>query len=486
MKTEADTEEKIAGRRHGLHPSAIRLLIATLCAIQFVDVLGTTVVIVALPTIQADLNLGESAREQVAATYALLFGALLLLAGRLADAWGARRLFIAGLLTFGVGSIIGGLAPDGVTLIVGRGIQGIGAALAVPSALAIVAGVFPPGESRNRVLGYWAATGAAGGAAGFALGGVIADTISWRWTLLLNVPPILAATIVMLLIHVPEPAPGRITIPLIPSLTLTIGLLALSLGLTNGQTQALDPVAVLLPAVAGVALLGMFVRGECGERPLVPRSSWRDRALLTGSAVGFTLTFTTSAGAVLLTLYLQQIKGMSASETGWLLAPFSLAVIAGASLGSRLVSRRGAVGPMRWGLIGVAVSLGIHVVALGLGSVAGIVAGLILSGLTLGIAAVASTAHGLAATAASTNGAASGLLNAAARVGTAMGIATFGIIAATGRSILPGEDIAATVGGYQAAYVTGIVLVLLTVALIRDPSPGAAPRAGNAGPPVDT
>lgn len=457
-------------RQNGPSRSAIRLLVATLCAVQFVDVLGTTVVIVALPSIQADLDLEDGVREQVVGIYALLFGSLLLLAGRLADAWGARWPFIAGLITFGFGSVVGGLAPNGVLLIVGRGVQGIGAALAVPAALAMVAGLFSPGEARDRVLGYWAATGAAGGAAGLAFGGVITDLISWRWTLLLNVPPILAAAIVMLVIRVPEHTRGRITIPVIPALMLTLGLLALTLGLTNSQTQALDPISVLLPIVAGLVLLGMFSRGEQGERPLIPRVAWRDRRLLTGSAVGFTLTFTTTGGAVLLTLYLQQIRGVSATATGWLLVPFSVAVVAGASLGSRLVPRYGATGLMRWGLIGVAMSQGIHVVALGVGSTTFIVAGMALSGLTLGVASVASTSHGLARTDTDAHGAASGLLNASARVGTALGIAAFGMVAATSRSIMLGDELAATVTGYQAAHVTGILLIFVTILLIRDPS----------------
>jgi MFS family permease len=211
---ESGTAEGAVEREDGASSSGVRLLVVTLCAVQFIDVLATTVVIVALPAIQADLGLSDGARERVAAIYALLFGALLLLAGRLADAWGARRLFIAGLIAFGAGSVTGGLAPNGVTLIVGRGVQGIGAALAVPAALAMVAGLFPPGAGRNRVLGYWAAAGAVGGAAGFALGGVITDLVNWRWTLLLNVPPILLATVAMLLIRVPEPAPARATIPL--------------------------------------------------------------------------------------------------------------------------------------------------------------------------------------------------------------------------------------------------------------------------------
>lgn len=470
MRLKRASADWTTGDHHRLSSVTVRVLVATLCAVQFIDVLATTVVIVALPTIQMDLGLGDGAREQVVGIYALLFGSLLLLAGRLADAWGARRLFIAGLITFGIGSVIGGLAPEGGSLIVGRGIQGVGAALAVPSALAMVAGLFPPGDGRNRVLGYWAATGAAGGAAGFALGGVISDLIGWRWTLLMNVLPIVLATVAMLLIHFPEPIRGRITIPVVPSLTLTFGLLALTLGLSNGQTRTVDPLTVLLPITTGLVLLGAFARGERGERPLVPRSAWRDRALLTGSAVGFTLTFTTSAVAVLLTLYLQQIEGVSAAATGWLLAPFSVAVVGGASLGSRWISRRGAVGPMRWGLLGVAASLGVWVMAVGVGSVTLIVIGLVLAGLALGVASVASTAHGLVATNADEYGVASGLLNAAARVGTAVGIAVFGIVAATGRFVSAGDNIVATVTGYQAAFLVGIGLVLATVVLIREPS----------------
>lgn len=473
MQGDAEIEEGTAEHWSGLDSGAIRLLIGALCAVQFVDVLGTTVVIVALPTIQADLDLSSGAREQVVAIYALLFGSFLLVAGRMADTWGARRLFMAGLITFAVGSSVGGLASDGLTLIVGRGVQGIGAAIAVPAALAMVAGLFSPGEDRNRVLGAWAATGAVGGGAGFAFGGVITDLVSWRWTLLLNIPVVLAAAIVMLLIRIPEPARGQITIPLIPSLTLTAGLLALMLGLTNGPTQGVDAGAVVVPIVAGLALIGVFVHGERGEQALLPRSAWRNQALIAGSAVGFTLTFTTTASAVLLTLYLQQVEGISAAMTGWILVPFSIAVVAGAPLGSYLVSRQGATGPMRWGLIGVAASQGIHVVALGIGSIGGIVFGMVLSGLTLGVASVASTAHGLATTDVQAHGAASGLLNAAARVGTAIGIAAYAVVAATTRSMVAGDDVTAVVIGYQAAHLAGIVLIAATLSLMRNPAPDA-------------
>lgn len=480
MGTKASTAYETSEIHRGLSPRTARVLIMTLCVIQFVDVLGTTIVIVALPAIQLDLNLSNGAREQVAGIYALMFRALLLLAGRLVDAWGARRLFIAGLITFGLGSVGGGLAPDGVSLIVGRGVQGIGAALAVPAALAMVAGLFPAGSDRNRVVGYWAATGAMGGGAGFAFGGLITEAVSWRWTLLLNVPVVVAAASVMLVLHVPEAARGRATVPLIPSLTLTAGLLALTLGLTNGQTHGLAIITVILPIAAGLSLLGVFARGECGARPLIPASAWQDRALLSGAGVALTLTFTTTASAVLLTLYLQQIRGVSAAEAGWVLVPFSVAVVVGAPIGARLMSsRRGAISLMQWALIGVAASQGVHIVALGLGSLGGIIIGMTVSGFTLGIASVASTAHGLSASGATEQGAASGLLNAAARVGTAVGIAVFGIVAAITRSAVSGSENTATITGYQAAHMVGIVLIIATIILIRDQSLSTVGRWGH-------
>jgi MFS family permease len=439
-----------------------RVLVATLCAVQFVDVLGTTIVIVALPNIEKSLNLSDGAREQAVAAYALLFGSLLLLAGRLADAWGAKRLFIAGLICFGCGSVVGGLAPVGAVLIAGRAMQGTGAALAIPAALAMIAELFAPGPHRNRVLGYWAAMGAVGGAAGFALGGMITDILSWRWTLLVNLVPIALAVIVMANISVPKSVRRKVKIPLTSSLNLTLGLLFLIFGLTNGQTDGLALMKVLMPVVIGVSLLCAFARGERGSDALLPAHVWKDRSLMSGSLVGFSLTFTTTAGAVLLALYLQQIKGISASATGWLFVPASLAVIVGSSVSSRLVSKMGLPRPMIGGLIFVGVAQAVLALAMGLGWIALIVGGLVMTGFGLGVATVASTALGLSNIDSGSEGAASGMLNAAARVGTAIGIAVYGTIAVAGTLFATSGSTEAVIRGYQIAHILGSAAIGIT------------------------
>jgi MFS family permease len=441
----------------------ILLLVLTVCAIQLVDVLSTTIVIVALPAMQSDLNLTDGMRDQVAAVYALLFGALLLLAGRLSDRFGPRRLFMAGLVAFGLGSLIGGLAPGGEILIAGRAIQGIGAALSVPAALAMITAALPDGPDRTRVLGWWAAAGAAGGAAGFALGGMVTDALGWRWTMLANVPPVIVALIVIALIPPVSHEPASDRVPARQAVALTGGMLLLIFGLTEGQAVGLDLLRVLLPVVVGVALLGLFAHGERGRGPLVAAAAWRDRALVVGSLAGAALTFTTSAGAVLLTLWLQAQAGLSASAAGWALAPFSVAVVVGATVGSRLVTRLGATRPLAWGLATVALAHCLHAGALGLGSVPLVVGGMVVSGAGLGVATVASTALGLSRVDPETSGVASGLLNATARVGTALGIACYGILAAAGREWALDQAGDATVFGYVLAHLVGVVVLVAMI-----------------------
>jgi MFS family permease len=165
--------------------------LAVLCAAQFVDVMGVTVVVVALPAIRGGLDATPGQVQLVVSTYALLFGCLLLPFGRAADRFGRRRLFRGGLAVFGVASVVCGLAPSAEVLVAGRAVQGAAAAAVVPAALALVTATFPEGPGRRRALAVWTAAGAGGGALGLFAGGVVTDLAGWRWIFLLNVPLVL-------------------------------------------------------------------------------------------------------------------------------------------------------------------------------------------------------------------------------------------------------------------------------------------------------
>src|SRR5213075_2966810 len=164
------------------------VMLALLCVAQFVDVLSVTIVVVALPSLQRDLGLATETAQWVVSMYALCFGGFLIVAGRAADVYGARRLFACGLALFAVASLACGLAGTAGVLIAARALQGLGAALAVPAALALVTLRSTEPAERARALAAWTAAGAGGGAAGFVLGGVITSGPGWRWVFLMTVP----------------------------------------------------------------------------------------------------------------------------------------------------------------------------------------------------------------------------------------------------------------------------------------------------------
>lgn len=445
------------------------LLVAVLCTAQFVVVLGTAFLIVALPSIQDDMRLSDGATDLLAGIFALCFGALLILGGKLADALGARRLVVAGFGLFVVASCLGGLAPNSLLLFAGRSGQGIAAALAVPAALALLAALFRSGSDRNRVLGVWTAAGAAGGAAGFAAGGVVTDGLGWHWIFLLNVPVLLVALGFVLRLAPPDGPKAELqAVDGRGAVLLTAGLLALMLGLSRLRNSAgsIELVANLGVLIGGIVLLVTFGLVERADRdPSIPTRLLRLRSLVGASLVAGALTFTTTAASVILTMFLQRVLEVEPTRSGLLLLPGNVAIVAGSFAGARLSSVRGFGLPMVIGLSAIASSTLPFVVGMGDASLTWIAAGFVLSGLGLGCASVASTACGLSRIGETDEGMASGLVTSAAMLGTATGIVTLSAIAALRTSGLgSGPDPAgeALTAGYQLAIiVAGVVAVAL-------------------------
>ncbi|MDQ3492588.1 MAG: MFS transporter, partial [Chloroflexota bacterium] len=403
------------------------LLVAVLCTVQVLDVLGTTFLIVALPTVQREIGLSTASTDLLAGIFALCFGAFLVAGGVLADTLGARTILIAGLVLFVLSSLTGGLASEPVLLFGGRAGQGLSAALAVPASLSMLTTLFPKGPQRNRALGIWTA---AGGMAGFAAGGVVTDYLGWRWIFLLNVPIALLAILLVARLA-PAAAPNRAR----PALAgrevtlLTAGLLAAVMGLT--RLRAVDTASQLLGTgallVGGLALLAAFARSDrAAANPLIPRQLRRIPSLIGASVVAGGITFTTTSATVILTLYLQHLHQFSATEAGLILAPGNVAIVVGSLAGSRLVASRGFGTTMAVGLVGIASGLALCVMGPRGADLGWIAAGLIVNGLGLGCASVASTACGLARVGEGDRGTASGLITSMAMLGTATGIATLG------------------------------------------------------------
>ncbi|CAN5910839.1 DHA2 family efflux MFS transporter permease subunit [soil metagenome] len=442
--------------------------LALLCMAQFVDVLDVNAVIVALHSIGEDLGFSQAGLQWVVSAYVLFFAGFLLLSGRVADLWGRRRTFVAGLALFTAASLLCGLSVSPGMLVVSRAFQGLGAAITAPAALSIITTIFAEGRQRDRAVAAWTAVAAGGGAAGLVLGGLITDALGWEWIFFVNVP-VGVAGIALSYVLLPEsrdPSASR-RLDLLGAGTVTTGLVLLVLGLTRIEETGFGSPATLATLGFAAALFGAFVFAERSVAdPLVPLELFRLRGLVGAALVAATLTAATAPVSVLVTLYLQNTLGYSASFAGLAGLPFSICVIAGSVLGGRVAGRIGGRATMSLGLMVVAVAALITMGITAQSGVAYVLAGAALSGLGLGCASVASTARGTSAVEEGKRGLASGFMNTSAQMGTALGLAVLTTLAAAHAGTLSGGSelgAEALVAGYRLAFLAAAGVASLGV-----------------------
>lgn len=433
------------------------LAVGALCLVQFVDVLGVAIVTIALPAILAGLDAPASTTPVLVTGYAMFFGGLLLLGARLGDRYGHRRVLLVGLAAFGAASALAGVGQHVLVVIAARCLQGGAAALSVPAALRLLTAVTPDGAARNRALATWSAAGAAAGATGLLLGGVLTDLAGWRSVFWINVP--LAA---VLIVAVWRTAPstdreagGQLDVLGAGLLTAAVMSVVLGSSFLEDQQRRFSGVAIL---GAGVLLTFAFRTVERrASRPLLPRGALRHPALRTGAGVAFANTATTSSAITLLTLELQA-TGRSATAAGLAVLPFSLAVVVGATLAPRMLARRSAPAGAAIGLAAIAAGNAALLVAPA--QPWPLMIAVAASGAGIGLASVASTAEGTAVPG-ELQGTAAGVLNTAAQLGTALGVAAVLLIAASVGAPL----------GYAAAALAAAVSALLVLTSIRRRTP---------------
>lgn len=316
---------------------------------QLMVVLDATIANIALPYIGEDLDIAPANLSWIVTGYALAFGGLLLLGGRLGDLLGRRRVLMTGLVVFAVASLLGGLATNEALLLGARGLQGLGAALASPAALALITTTFPAGPARNRAFAIYAAMSGIGAAFGLILGGWLTGTDSllglgvdgWRWTFLINVPiGIVAAVLAPRVLPESERHSGRLDVP--GAVTGTLGLLSLVFGLTRAGEEAhgWGDTGTIAALVAGVALLAAFVVIETRvASPLMPLRIFANRSRAASFAAMMVVPAAMFAMFFFLSLYVQNVGDWKPLHTGFAFLPFSVGIIAGATLSSRLVSK---------------------------------------------------------------------------------------------------------------------------------------------------
>jgi MFS family permease len=402
--------------------------VAVLCLVQFVDVLGVTVVITALPAMLAGLGAAPSTAAFVVTGYAMFFGGLLMLGARLGDRYGPHRVLLAGLAGFGAASLLGATATSVPALAAARCLQGAAAALSVPTALRLLLAAAGDADGRRRALAGWSAAGATAGASGFLLGGALTQLASWRAVFWVNLP-LAAALVAAVLASAPRP-PGtreqRLDVAGAGVLTASVMAVVAGTSLLEHPAGRAFGLAALL---AGAALLLAFVAIERrAAEPLLPGAVARHPRLRIGAAAAALNTATTSSAATLATLYLQDTRRASPTTAGLLLLPFSLCVIAGSVAAAALLRSR----PPRAGI-----AVGLTIIAAGNGILLALpAAGWLLpvafaiAGIGIGVSSVAANALGtdLPPT---LQGVASGALNTAAQLGTALGVSLLVVVATT-------------------------------------------------------
>jgi EmrB/QacA subfamily drug resistance transporter len=449
-----------------------------LCLAQFMVILDITVVNVALPSIGTDLRLDRASLTWVVTAYTLCFGGLMLLGGRLADALGRRRMFLAGLGLFTVASLASGLAQAGTILVAARAGQGLGAALLSPAALAIITTTFH-GPERDRALGIWAAIAGAGAAVGVLAGGLLTQYASWRWVFFINLPVgiAVAAAVPALIAAVRPTRPAR-RVDVVGALAATSATAAVIYGLVAAGSDGWGATSTLRWLAIGLGLAGVFVAVErIAREPLVPVGLLARRPLVAGQLVMLATSGLLLAAYFLSSLYLQRLLGYTALDTGLVFLPAALATIAGSHLAAHTV---GHLGPRPVAAVGFTLAAAGALLLSRLPADASVLVdllpGLLLATGGLGAGFVVATTTAMAHVDHDQAGLTSGLLNTGHELGASLGVAVVSTIAAAS---VTGDSLAGRppVGGFDQAFLAGAVVAAVAAAVAPWLLPPGRPRA---------
>ncbi|MFE6776925.1 MFS transporter [Streptomyces sp. NPDC057702] len=467
--------EAESGQRH-------RGLLAVVLTVQFLVALDMSVVNVALPDIRSDLGFTADDLLWVVNAYALAFGGLLMLGGRLADVVGRRRTLATGLVVFGAASLGGGLVSSPGALIAARALQGVGAAALAPVAFALITVTLPAGPARSRALGLWGMAGAAGGAVGVLAGGLLTEAAGWRSVLLINVPIValaLVGTRRWIALDRRAGAPPRLD--LAGAVLVTLGMTTLVFGLVRTETHGWTSATTVGTLAVAVALLAAFVVVELRTRqPLLRVGLLASRPVLAANLFVMLLFSGQFATFYFLSLYTQQVLDYGPTEAGLSFLPFSAGIVVGsvvatramATLGIRwLLTVGGAVGAVGFGWFALAVTAdGSFLTAmLGPSLVASVGVGMCF--VPLGTAATTGVTPAEA-------GMASGLLNSFRQIGGSLGLAILVTVAARATDRAHGTAGERLTSGYVTAFAASAGLLALAALVAATLLRGRGPASG--------
>ncbi|MGA5450535.1 MFS transporter [Streptomyces umbrinus] len=399
----------------------IALLVIASC--QLMVVLDITIVNIALPHIQSSLGFSTENLSWVINAYTLTFGGLLLLGGRLGDILGRRRVFMFGVLLFVLASLLGGLSQESWQLLAARSLQGVGGAIASPTALSLITTTFEEGPERNRAFGVFAAVSAGGSAIGLLAGGLLVEWLDWRWVLFVNVPiGLLIVLATPRYIRESERHPGHFDI--LGALTSTVGMVMLVYGFIRASEDGWSDSLTLAAFAAAVVLLAAFIAIERrSKQPITPLWMFRDRNRAGVYAIMLSLAAAMFGMFFFLTLFVQNILGFSPLEAGLAFLPVSAIIAIGAGFASQLLPKWGPKPFMTVGAVLSAIGLG-WLTLTGVDSTyAGSILGpMLVFGFGMGLNFVSLTLMAVSGVESQDAGAASGILNATQQVGGSLGL----------------------------------------------------------------
>ena len=451
----------------------------TLAAVSFglfMIMLDNTVVNVALPAIQEDLGADLSQLQWIVAGYALTFAALMLIGGKLADAFGRRLIFVVGIVIFTLASLWCGLSDTGEMLIVARVVQGAGAALMNPATLSIISATFPP-KQRGAAIGIWAGVSALALAIGPLVGGLLTEHLSWHWIFFINVPVGVVAIAASLMLITESKDETHVSLDLPGLGTSALGLFALTYGLIEANTYGWTSARIVGSFVVAVVALASFVMIERRSRfPMLDLSLFRS-----GTYTGANLTMLLVALAMFgvfffVSLYMQNILGYSAVQAGAAFLPMTLLIILVAPIAGKTSDRFGSRWLMTIGMVLLGIQLLYFSQLSATSSFWNLLPGFILGGFGMAMAMTPTAAAATRAVPVQKAGVGSAVLNAMRQVGGSIGIALMGAIVADQVTKRPGVE--GFMAGFERALIVAAVFAfvgsIVAFALVRQETEQAA------------
>jgi EmrB/QacA subfamily drug resistance transporter len=462
--------------------------LALLSLAQFLIIMDTSIIGVALPEIQQQFGFSQSGLQWIFSAYVIVFGSLLLLGGRLSDIIGQRRIFLIGFAILTAASVIAGLASSGTVLIAARAFQGIGAALIAPSALSIVMNLFTIPAERNKAMGFWGAAAPAGGTAGVFLGGILTAYVDWSWVFLVNVPigiAVLALTWKLL----PQSTRQKGRVDYFGAVSITGALILLVYAIVTANDARWSSLQTVSLMLTSTGLLGAFIMIQKRSRdPLIPLRIFRTTNLLASNVVMALLGAAWIPMWFFLNLYLQQIQGYGAFESGLALLPMTAAIMVlmiGAS--SRFIARLGVKHSLVAGLGLLAVAMLLFVATPSSKEVRSFITHVLpaslLAAVGMSLAYIPALMSAVSHARKEESGLASGIVNTSYQIGSALGLAVMVAIA----SVQTLSDSSSGIGsidalnnGFHLAFITAAIVAAIaaTVAfvVIKNPNTSGGKR----------